>query len=163
MNAVDRSDQILATNNVLRKCLRWWKTLFFHLIDIAVVNSFILFREHQAQFPDNPALRRTADYSLAHFREEIVRGICDLPEYSEQPPVRTPVGKKVDPEEFESVHIPVFVEGKKNCVVCYKTEQVQRQVYSTCSAPSCEGKHMHVTKERNCFQIFHSKEYHKRP
>lgn len=42
MNAVDRSDQILATNNVLRKCLRWWKTLFFHLIDIAVVNSFIL-------------------------------------------------------------------------------------------------------------------------
>ena len=42
MNAVDRSDQVLATNNVLRKCLRWWKTLFFHLIDIAVVNSFIL-------------------------------------------------------------------------------------------------------------------------
>ena len=29
MNAVDRSDQILATNNVLRKCMRWWKTLFF--------------------------------------------------------------------------------------------------------------------------------------
>ena len=27
MNAVDRSDQILATNNV--KCMRWWKTLFF--------------------------------------------------------------------------------------------------------------------------------------
>ena len=40
-NAVDRSDQILATNNVLRKCLRWSKTLFFHLIDIAVLNSFI--------------------------------------------------------------------------------------------------------------------------
>jgi len=40
MNAVDRSDQILATNNVLHKCMRWWKTLFFHLI----VNSFILFK-----------------------------------------------------------------------------------------------------------------------
>ena len=35
MNAADRSDQILATNNVLRKCKRWWKTLFFHLIDTA--------------------------------------------------------------------------------------------------------------------------------
>ena len=51
MNAVDRSDQILATNNVLRKCMRWWKTVFFHLIDIAVVNSFLLFKEHQKKFP----------------------------------------------------------------------------------------------------------------
>ena len=163
MNAVDRSDQILATNNVLHKCMRQWKTLFFHLIDIAVVNSFILFREHQAQFPDNEALHRTADYSLAHFREEIVREICDLPEYCEQPPVKSPAGKKEpDPEDFESVHIPIFVEGKKNCVVYHKNEQMQQQVYSTCSAPSCEGKHMHVTKDRNCFQIFHSREYHKK-
>lgn len=77
--------------------------------------------------------------------------------------MKSPAGKKKpDPEDFESVHIPIFVEGKKNCVVYYKNEQMQRQVYSTCSAPSCEGKHMHVTKDRNCFQIFHSREYHKK-
>ena len=73
MNAVDRSDQILATNNVNRKCMRWWKTLFFHLIDIAVVNSFLLFKEHQAKFPDNVDLHRPNYYSLGDFREEIVR------------------------------------------------------------------------------------------
>ena len=33
MNGVDKSDQILNTNNVLRKCVPWWKTLFFHMID----------------------------------------------------------------------------------------------------------------------------------
>ena len=38
-NAVERSHQILATNNVLRKCTRWWKTLFFHLIDTSPVQS----------------------------------------------------------------------------------------------------------------------------
>ena len=73
MNAVDRSDQILATNNVLRKCMWWWKTLFFHLIDIAVVNSFILFKEHQANNPDDEALHRPNDYALSSFREELVR------------------------------------------------------------------------------------------
>lgn len=85
MNAVDRSDQILATNNVLRKCMRWWETLFFHLIDIAVVNSFILFKEHQVKNPDNEALHRTRDYSLSSFREEIVCQLCNLPDYDEPP------------------------------------------------------------------------------
>ena len=47
---------------------------------MAVVNSFILFQEHQAQFPE-PALKRRADYSLTHFREEIVRQQCDFPDY----------------------------------------------------------------------------------
>ena len=79
MNAVDRSYQILATHNVQRKCMRWCKTLFFHLIDMAVVNSFILFREQQRKFPDNEALRRPANYSLASYREELIqRNICDL-------------------------------------------------------------------------------------
>ena len=73
MNGVDRSDQILATHNVLRKCMRWWKTMFFHLIDIAVVNAFILFKEHQAKFPDVEALHRPSDYSLGNFREEMGR------------------------------------------------------------------------------------------
>ena len=48
MNAVDRSDQILSAFSTRRKCVRWWKTSFFHLIDIAVVNSFILFQAHRA-------------------------------------------------------------------------------------------------------------------
>ena len=79
MNAVDRSDQILATHNVQRKCMRWWKTLFFHLIDMAVVNSFILLKEQQRKFPENQALRRSPGYSLAFYREELVRNICDFP------------------------------------------------------------------------------------
>ena len=73
MNGVDRSDQILATNTVLRKTMKWWKTMVFHLIDMAVVNGFILFKEHQTQFPDDEALKRPSHYSSGDFREEIVR------------------------------------------------------------------------------------------
>ena len=83
-NGVDCSDQVLGTN-VMRKCLRWWKTMFFHLIDIAVVNGFILFKEHQANHPDDEALRRSQDYSISHFRAEIIRQICNFSEYGLQP------------------------------------------------------------------------------
>jgi len=159
MNAVDRSDQMLATNNVLRKCMQWWKTLFFHLIDIAVVNSFILFKEHQAQFLDVEELRRTAGYSLSHFREELVRQICGIPEYS-APTLASATRQVPDLHEFESVHMPEFIDMKRNCVVCYKQGRGQLKVFSRCSAPQCQEKHMHVTKERNCFKEFHSREYH---
>ena len=162
MNAVDRSDQILATNNVLRKCMRWWKTLFFHLIDVAVVNSYILFREHQAQFPDVKELERTADYSLANYREELVRQICGFEEYEDPPKPSNARPPPPPPREFETVHIPVFSDKRRSCVVCSKRERRQLKVTSYCSAPQCEGRFMHVTKGRNCFKEFHSREYHKR-
>jgi hypothetical protein len=73
MNGVDRSDQILANNNCLRKCMRWWKALFFHLIDIAIVNSYILFKQHRANNPNVEALRRPKSYSLLDYKEELVR------------------------------------------------------------------------------------------
>lgn len=88
MNAVDRSDQILATHNVQRKCLRWWKAIFFHLIDLAVVNSFILFSEQQLMFPDCEQLHRPGRYNLENFKEELVRDICGFPP-SGQPPAHT--------------------------------------------------------------------------
>ena len=28
LNGVDHSDQLIGTNNIMRKCLRWWKTSF---------------------------------------------------------------------------------------------------------------------------------------
>ena len=156
MNAVDRSDQILSAFSTRRKCVRWWKTLFFHLIDIAVVNSFILFQAHRATYPE---IERPAEYSQCDFRDEIVREICGLDEFGD-PPSYNPGRQRAQPTEFETVHVPLFAEQKRNCVVCYKQEKAERKVYSYCAAPQCQGKHMHVTRERNCFHIFHSREYH---
>ena len=115
MNAVDRSDQILGTHNVQRKCMRWWKTLFFHLIDMAVVNSFILFMEQQRKFPDNEALRRPVKYSLASYREELVRNICDLPE-TDKPPTSERV-KCSTLGAFDVTHSPIFLDVRRQCVV----------------------------------------------
>jgi hypothetical protein len=43
MGGVDKSDQFLAYHNVLRKTVRYWKTLFYHLVDITVVNAFVIY------------------------------------------------------------------------------------------------------------------------
>ena len=101
MNAVDRSNQILTAFSTQRKCVRWWKTLFFHLIDIAVVNSFISFQAHRAAHPE---IERPAGYSQCDFQDEIVREICGFDEYGEPPLFST--GRQREPSEFETKHIP---------------------------------------------------------
>ena len=60
MGGVDRSDQLLSSYDVLLKSYRWWKTLFFHMIDVSIVNSFILFQAVRERFPDEPLLQRSA-------------------------------------------------------------------------------------------------------
>ena len=49
MGGVDKSDQYMAYHNVLRRTVRFWKNPFYHLIDISVVNSFILYNILQVQ------------------------------------------------------------------------------------------------------------------
>ena len=72
INEVGKSEQILNTNNVLCKCVQWWKTLFFHIIDIVLVSGYILFQSHRKNNPDNELLKRPQRYCLQNFREEVV-------------------------------------------------------------------------------------------
>lgn len=87
MLGVDKSDQMIGYYNVLMRSVRWWKTLFFHCIDIACVNSFILFQAHRASHPEIPELERKAEYDHLAFREELV---CQIFNLDGAKPARTP-------------------------------------------------------------------------
>ena len=45
MNGVDRADQLRSTYSISRKATKWWKYLFWFLIDIAICSSFVLMKE----------------------------------------------------------------------------------------------------------------------
>ena len=101
-----------------------------------------------------------ANYSLTHFREEIVRQLCGFAEY-DHPPVQVTVKQARPPPDkgpFVTEHIPVVSEERKMCVVCYKLEKKDCKVKTKCSAPQC-NRHMHITAEKNCFRLFHSEDY----
>ena len=109
---------------------------------MAVVNSFILFKEHQAQFSDEPALKRTADYSLTDFREEIVRQLCGFAEY-DHPLVHVsakPAPPPSDHGPFLTEHIPIVGDERRMCVVCWKTKRIYSKVQTYCSANSYRAK-----------------------
>ena len=46
MGGVDLNDQICQYYDVLCKSVKWWKTLFFHLINMVIVNAYVLYRKY---------------------------------------------------------------------------------------------------------------------
>ena len=49
MGGVDASDQMAATYRFVRNYVKWYKKLFFYLLDIVVLNSFYLYKEVEVQ------------------------------------------------------------------------------------------------------------------
>ena len=43
MNGVDRNDQHCIYYSFIRKTLKWWRKLFFYLLECSTVNSYILY------------------------------------------------------------------------------------------------------------------------
>ena len=76
------------------------------------------------------------------------------------PPVQTRVRPQPPMGRFDVKHCPIFLDVKKDCVVCAKRERVRTRVFTSCGAPQCRGKHMHFTKDNNCWQVFYSREFH---
>ena len=45
MNGVDKADQLTVFYPFIRKTRKWWRKLFFWLVEVAVINSYILYKK----------------------------------------------------------------------------------------------------------------------
>ena len=69
MNGVDLSDQMYRMYSVQYRTRKFWKTLFFHFLDIAAWNAFVFWRELKDQLPSH-AMPST--YSFLDFKKDLV-------------------------------------------------------------------------------------------
>ena len=51
MGGVDKSDQLLSYYGFSHRTVKWWRRAFFHLLDLSVVNAYILYRQSQPGKP----------------------------------------------------------------------------------------------------------------
>ncbi len=138
MNGVDRSDQLIKYYNILRQTHKYWKTLFFHYIDISIVNSYILYKE----------VHPSGKLSHFNFRETLVRQLCHIEISLHQ----SLAGRKCDPTVE---HRSVRMHKGKDCVYCKITSGTRRRTTrqcSKCEAPLC-------LLARNCFHKFHQSSF----
>lgn len=146
MGGVDLSDALVGNYSVRQKILRWYKTFFFHFLDIALVNSYIL---HKLVFK----CRRdpTQEKPLSHkpFREHLIQETLEFDRFDES---------TADPPPCPAATcMPVYYESnstqkRRYCKRCHDAGQakVTTAVYCRkCEVPLC------FNSKKNCYQLWH--------
>ena len=124
MGAVDKTDMMITSIESVRKTIKWYKKLFFHMLDITVLNSHCLYN---MQFGKNMTL---ADFQLTLIRQIIQK--YHTPKTTGRKKGRPSAGDQ--PMRLIERHFPSLVpptEKKKNaariCHVCSNTTLEQKK------------------------------------
>ncbi|XP_061079005.1 piggyBac transposable element-derived protein 4-like [Conger conger] len=149
MGGVDLSDALINYYSVHGKTMRWYKTFFYHFIDIAVVNSYIL---HKAV----ASTRNQTPLSHKRFREVLMREMVEQ--------AKAIVAEAAPRPSLTNTCMPVYrgktgTQDRRKCVVCAtkakqmpgsKAKEMKTPIYcSKCNVSLC------LVPERNCFLEYH--------
>lgn len=154
MGFVDHFDHLKSLYEIDRKSMKWWHRIFFHLLDMTVVNSFLLYKMCHGD---------SDKMNLKDFRREIISGLIKMYPSDENPKreharLSVPIRKHkpfVPPEKRlkHAEHSPLPCTLRR-CAHC-STEKKQKRtrwMCSTCDVPLCMQRNI-----ENCFTKFHKK------
>lgn len=151
MGGVDLMDQLLALYPLRRRNKKWYIRVFMHFMDVAIVNSWILFKK-----------QTNASIDLLEFKASVARGLINLglgienkrgrPRSATPPGIlkkRLPMNRAPDEIRRDPIgHWPKLT-GIKNARRCH--------------SPACQRKTKYICKRCNepccpdCFDFFHTK------
>eukprot|EP00102_Acyrthosiphon_pisum_P020738 XP_016657948.1 PREDICTED: piggyBac transposable element-derived protein 4-like [Acyrthosiphon pisum] len=149
MGYVDYADMLKSYYEIDRKSHKWWHRIFFHFLDVSVVNAFILFRESS----------QGSTLNIKQFRLAVVAGLVGLPSTSskgrKQLPKKINLFKPKIPIEqrFSNVGHPPQSCSSRRCNNCSTKGKPHRTKWEcmSCKIGLC------LTNEKNCFISFHTK------
>lgn len=154
MGFVDKADMLKKTYQIDRKSRKWWPRIFWHFIDVSIVNAFIIFQQRS---PNSKSI------NLKTFRLAVVTGLVgagtekatkgrtstdkNTVNNNNYKPV-VPLEKRWD----QSLHMPVYGTYRR-CAFCSTRDQQRRSKWAcdTCKVALC------LSDKKNCFKPFHAK------
>ena len=145
MLGVDRLDQRMSYYHFVRKSVKWWRKVFFWILEVAVVNAYILYTQHT-----------NAQRKLTHkeFRRELIMSLCE--EQRQSRSCRATRCRDETLERLRGSHFPKSAPSRRDCRICSNRKQGERHltttVCGTCSdrPPLCVGE---------CFRSYHTRRH----
>lgn len=141
MGGVDLSDALIGYYSVLHKTMKWYKTFFYHFVDIATVNSHILHKELVKARADG-----TKPLTQKQFRETLCQEMITFAKGLE-PSIRAPRKSCMPMFLGPSAHTK-----RKFCIKC--SEAGKKRVRSSVYCRKCDVA-LCLMAKKNCFTEWH--------
>lgn len=158
MGGIDLNDQLVALYRTDIGTKKFYFRLFIHMLDVCVVNSWLLYRRHQLQRGEEQ------QYTLLQFKLAIANTLIQYGQHvvlhrgrpsnaalAAKPPKNRTVVREPTPDVRydESSHWPE-VTDRQRCGLCKDRNKFTYFTCSKCKVPLC------LIKERNCFRKYHA-------
>ncbi|CAK1592483.1 unnamed protein product [Parnassius mnemosyne] len=168
MGGVDRFDQKRTPYAVGRKSSKWWKRIFYFLIDAAITNAYILYASNIR----NHTVLSQKEFRLTLSRELVANATFRKRPFATMPKFASKKSKSVQSEESESrqkklfgvpreirfselgAHWPVELSTYRRCRLCSSAHNNQRSRIQCdrCQVPLCAVPCL-KTKSTNIFVV----------
>ncbi|CAH1961300.1 unnamed protein product [Acanthoscelides obtectus] len=145
MGGVDKFDQLHERYAVGRRSTKWWHRILYYLIDMSIVNSFILMKINRKRTVDQLPFR-------TNLARQLINGYTSRKRRNK--PVQFLSNKRAVPDEVRLAdvgkHLPIQQATYKRCRLCSTkaAEKRTRYMCSSCQVPLCI---------QPCFNRFHGK------
>lgn len=141
MGGVDLTDQLAGLYEFDRKSLKWWKKVFYKLLMIAAVNSYIIFNE-----------TRRKKGTLLNFLVNLAEQLIENGKKNSTVKRRSSTGRPSKRQRlFVNIgdHMPIVQKQRKRCFRCssLKIDKRTTTICSTCQVGLCN----------KCFTPYHTK------
>lgn len=142
MGGVDLCDQFSSLYKHERKSLKWWKKIFYKLFSMAVVNSWIIFKDLSRSKKSMPFF----DFLVPLAEQLIQKGRMSTPNKRKFCAKR---GRRSKRRCLTNVgdHLPKVINSRRRCTRCAETKIEKRTnlLCIACDAPLC----------KTCFLPYH--------
>lgn len=163
MGGVDLQDSLIGLYPIKLKSKKWYMRIFCHMIDVVIVNAWLLSRRINRQ------LDKQHYTSLLDFKTDLAQELCwagkgMISRKRGRPSSGTPTGS------------PIPIIPKRKCLESRPTKLIREDNIGhwpshtnnreRCKKPNCKGKsrimcdkcqvHLCLNKDNNCFKSFHS-------
>lgn len=160
MGGVDLLDSFIGRNKIKIRSKKWYMRMFYHLLDVTITNSWILYKRVNVQRGTDTKL-----LTLADFRVKLGETLCkfgSVARHVGRP--STEISKKIElkrkrhsscplpPKEArldKLDHCPIWAEKRLRC----KVPKCKGYTFVKCS--KCRVS-LCFKKNRNCYRLFHN-------
>ncbi|KAJ8272672.1 hypothetical protein GJAV_G00092040 [Gymnothorax javanicus] len=137
MGGADLSGALIGYYKVLRKTQKWYKTFFYHFMDMAIVNAFLLYRDLAKGKGEEPLHQKA-------FREALAEELAEAGSPSA-------TGTGPSPSPHGAHHRPSYISGhstvgRLKCRHCHAKTPLK---CSSCDVPLC------FVPSRDCYNAWH--------